>query len=407
MATPNEHVNTLYTGDCLLVMNGLNNSFVDLVYLDPPFNSKRMYSAPIGSKAAGASFKDMWSWQDVDEICLEHMIDDYPQLVRYIVSIEHSHGKPMMAYITYMAQRLIEARRLMKDCGSIYLHCDPTASHYLKVLMDSVFGKLNFQNEIIWTYGLGGSSKRRWSKKHDVILFYTKSNAYKFQKPTVDATSARMRGCQKGMLDVWTDIPSINNMAKERTGYPTQKPEALLERIVKASSMQGDIVLDPFCGCATTCAVAEKMGRGWIGIDIERTAVGILVERLSDASAPLFSNFAHRMDLPRRTDIVVEKVDAKGVKARLYSDQRGACRGCGSVLEMRLLEVDHIVPKSKGGGDYYENYQLLCGHCNRVKGNKPMEYLRAKIAARQSHLDEHVTFGGPPIKNLPFLRRQP
>lgn len=156
-----EHINTLYTGDCLLVMNGLNSSFVDLVYLDPPFNSKRMYSAPIGSRAAGASFKDMWSWQDVDEICLEHMVEDYPQLVRQIESIENIHGKPMMAYNTYMAQRLVEMHRILKSSGSIYLHCDPTASHYLKIIMDGIFGKSNFQNEIIWTYGLGGSSKRR------------------------------------------------------------------------------------------------------------------------------------------------------------------------------------------------------------------------------------------------------
>lgn len=148
---------------------------------------------------------------------------------------------------------------------------------------------------------------------------------------------------------MWTDIPSINNMAKERTGYPTQKPEALLERIVNASSQQGDVVLDPFCGCATTCAVAEKLGRRWVGIDIETSAVGILVERLSDSSTPLFSNFIHRSDLPRRSDIVVEKMDGKGVKARLYREQRGACGGCGCSLAIKLLEVDHIVPKSRGG----------------------------------------------------------
>ncbi len=401
-----KHVNTLYTGDCLLVMNGLNSSSVDLIYLDPPFNSKRMYSAPIGSRAAGASFKDMWSWQDVDEICLEHMVEKYPHLVRQIESTGDVHGKPMMAYVTYMAQRLVEAHRLLKDSGSIYLHCDPAASHYLKIIMDGIFGRQYFQNEIVWTYGLGGSSKRKWSKKHDVILFYSKSGKYYFDKPTTAARSVKMRGQQKGMLDVWTDIPSINNMSKERTGYPTQKPEALLERIIKASSQQGNIVFDPFCGCATTCAVAEKLGRGWVGIDIAKNAVGILVERLSDSSTPLFSNFVHRSDLPRRTDIVVEKVDAKGVKARLYREQKGACGGCGSNFAIQHFEVDHIVPKSKGGGDYYENYQLLCGHCNRIKGNKPMEYLRAKIAARRKHLKTNITFEELEDKDMPLIRKK-
>ena len=133
--------NTLFTNDNLFILNGLNSNLVDLIYLDPPFNSKRTYSAPIGSKAAGASFKDMWTWNDVDEFHLDKLIEKYPALVEFIKSIQVSHGKAMMAYITYMAQRIIELHRVLKDTGSFYLHCDPTASHYLKIMLDIVFGK--------------------------------------------------------------------------------------------------------------------------------------------------------------------------------------------------------------------------------------------------------------------------
>jgi site-specific DNA-methyltransferase (adenine-specific) len=140
-----EFTNTLYTNDNLFILNGLNSNLVDLIYLDPPFNSKRFYSAPIGSKAAGTSFKDMWTWQDVNEAYLEILADKYPQLTKYISSIGGIHSKPMMSYLTYMAQRIIEMHRVLKDTGSLYLHCDPTASHYLKIVLDEIFGKNNFR----------------------------------------------------------------------------------------------------------------------------------------------------------------------------------------------------------------------------------------------------------------------
>ena len=193
-----------------------------------------------------------------------------------------------------MAIRLKHMRRILKDTGSIYLHCDPTASHYLKMIMDIVFGNDNFRNEIIWVYGLGGSSKSRFSKKHDVILFYSKSGNYYFDKPQVPATSQMLQGKMKGMLDTWTDIPSLNNMAKERLGYPTQKPNALLERIIKSSSNEGDIVLDPFCGCGTTVHAAELINRKWIGIDISQFSAGLVRNRI-------INSFEHKQF--SRTDI--------------------------------------------------------------------------------------------------------
>jgi site-specific DNA-methyltransferase (adenine-specific) len=177
--------NTLYTNDNLYILSGMNSESVDLIYLDPPFNSKRMYSAPVGSKAAGASFKDMWTWQDVDEYYLDTLADQFPVLTRYIADIGDVHSEPMMAYLTYMAQRIIEMHRILKETGSLYLHCDPTASHYLKILLDFVFGKNNFRNEIVWCYTGPSGTKRNFPAKHDTILRYSKSDAFIFNRDSI------------------------------------------------------------------------------------------------------------------------------------------------------------------------------------------------------------------------------
>ena len=194
----------------------------------------------------------------------------------------------------------------------------------------------------------------------------------------------------KAVSDVWS-IPIISSSSKERTGYPTQKPLALMRRIIQASSNEGDIVLDPFCGCATTCVAAQQLGRKWIGIDIEKQAAGILVERLSD-DAGLFKNFISTTHIPQRTDIEIEPPSAS-VKERLYKIQKGLCAACGVKFDPRHLELDHIIPKARGGGDYFENYQLLCGSCNRIKGDRPMEYLRLKIKTREELLGNKIIFG--------------
>ena len=411
--------NTLYTGDNLYILHGMNSSSVDLIYLDPPFNSKRMYSGAIGSKAANTSFKDMWSWEDVNEAYLETLGQKYPQLVKFIESVGAIHSKAMMAYVLYMAQRLIEMHRILKDTGSIYLHCDPTASHYLKQLLDGIFGRKNFRNEIIWCYSNSGRTRNRFTSKHDIILLYSKSDNYYWdysipvsekylnshyrQKDSngkrcrirFDAGKERVYYPEEGVTcnDWWSDIPSLNSQARERTGYPTQKPLALLERIIKASSKEGDVVLDPFCGCATTCVAAQHLNRKWIGIDIEKKAVEILFDRLSEVGGFLENDkFIHRLDVPHRTD-VTEELITKNVKERLFKEQNGICNGCFHEFEIWHFEVDHIVPKAKGGGDYYENYQLLCSSCNRIKGARPMEYLRMKIKRRSETLNLEITFG--------------
>ncbi len=415
--------NTLYTGDNLYILNGMNSDSVDLIYLDPPFNSKRTYSAPIGSKAAGASFKDMWTWGDVDEECLNGMAD-YPELAEYIYSIGAINGKAMMSYITYMTQRLIQMHRVLRTTGSLYLHCDTVASHYLKIILDGIFGEDNFRNEIVWHYGKWSNVSKHFQKNHDVILFYSKSDTYTFNPLHVERRNPKPYNIQGGEVnqlliyrpedtpdsiierekakgrkviyidtkgpsehDVWSylrskEIDFIPPRSKERTGYPTQKPLSLLHRIIEASSKQGDVVFDPFCGCATTCVAAQQLQRGWIGIDIESQAADLLMTRLGDDSG-MFKDFIHTDKIPHRTDIKVEK-PSKPIKDRLFAEQKGICNGCAKQFDVVNFEIDHIIPKSKGGGDYYENFQLLCGNCNRVKGDRPMEDLVMRLRAREA-----------------------
>ena len=188
--------------------------------------------------------------------------------------------------------------------------------------------------------------------------------------------------------DSWEDVPPVQGRAKERVGYPTQKPLALLERIIRASSNEGDVVLDPFCGCATACVAAEKLGRQWAGIDLSPVAYRLVQERLArevnvgSEETPRLTgwNVTHRTDIPRRTDIDAPKNYRKN-KHVLFGQQEGQCNGCRMDFPFKIFEVDHFIPRSKGGSDHLENLQLLCPHCNRVKGNRGQEYLMAQLAA--------------------------
>lgn len=285
-------VNRLYYGDNLNVLKKyIKDESVDLVYLDPPFNSDRNYNILFKQKddrVAEAdnpqilAFTDTWTWGNDDAQLLRQLQETAtPRVSDTLTALYKILGQSdMMSYIVMMAPRLVELRRVLKPTGSIYLHCDMSASHYLKVLMDSIFGPENFLNNVVWLYGLGGSSNRYWPRKHDDLLWYSrKPDGQYFEADRIPATSNRLKGQDKKAPDYW-DIPTINNMSKERLGYPTQKPLALLERVVRSSCPEGGVVLDPFCGCGTAVAAAETLDRQWIGIDITFLAVNLIRERM-------------------------------------------------------------------------------------------------------------------------------
>jgi site-specific DNA-methyltransferase (adenine-specific) len=358
-------INALYYGDNLPVLReSIVTESVDLIYLDPPFNSNASYNilfkAPSGegSQAQIEAFEDTWHWNINAEQAFEETIKSgNTDAASLLIAMRLALGdNDMMAYIAMMAVRLIELRRVLKPTGSIYLHCDPTASHYLKTLLDAIFGVAGFTNEIIWRRTTPkGLAFSRYAATHDVLLFYRRSDDFtwnlqympyteeyaerynlideksgrSFQatsllnpspnRPNLTYefhghtkvwrwTKERMLKAEKDGLiyfppgggvprerrfleeqegipvsSVWIDIPAINAVAQERLGYPTQKPLALLERIIAASSNEGDLVLDPFCGCGTATHAAEKLRRKWIGIDITHLAIGLIERRLRDA----------------------------------------------------------------------------------------------------------------------------
>ncbi|QQO39663.1 DNA methyltransferase [Streptomyces phage Werner] len=384
----NDDLNRLYYGDNLDVLRqNIADESVDLVYLDPPFNSNRAYSVLFKEKSGDDSqaqmeaFDDTWTWShETEALYLELMqasstpnkVKDALEAMRRLLG-----DNDVLAYLVMMAARLIELRRVLKPTGSLYLHCDPTASHYLKIVLDAIFGAENFRNEVVWLRtGAKGSQMNRLPSNHDVILSYGKSAAATWNEVGVPydldqldaATSAkysqrdpdgrryqltsllhpeqgkrpnldyevmgvrrtwrwsrdRMEEAiaqgrvvqtapgrvprekryldeQKGrvMGDVWTDISPLNSQASERLGYPTQKPLSLLERIISASSNEGDVVLDPFCGCGTTVDAAQKLGRRWIGIDVTTLAVDLIDARLRHTYGEAIRETYEILGIPR------------------------------------------------------------------------------------------------------------
>ena len=414
---PNWKNRTLFHRDNLDVLRGMNSHSVDLIATDPPFNKNKDFHATPDSIAQGAKFQDRWSWEhDVHSEWVDQLNDDYRKLMQSIESARHAHSDSMGAYLCFMAVRLIEMRRILKPTGCIYLHCDPTASHYLKTIMDAIFGWKNFVSNVVWPrYAPHSLAKSGMDTITDHILLYAKDLAHfrgrlitealperelksklkkqfpfqeeetgrwynhaALEKSANAKTAGEVRLIQgkevtsgigwiwtqktfderleknpyliywtgsgrpryklyrdeyagRPMGNLWTDIPYLSSNDSERIGYPTQKPLALYERIVWASSNPGDVVLDPFCGCATTCVAAEKLERQWVGIDIWKEAHEIVIERITkecnltgpdgDTGGRLFTvgDLNYTTGVPERTD---DGLDAVAYLATVWKKKR-------------------------------------------------------------------------------------
>ncbi len=462
-------MNTLYFGDNLdIIREKIDNESVDLIYLDPPFQSGKDYNIifkPSRYEAKGATaqvetFEDTWKWGDEPELEFEGLIKgtittEKPnqKLIELIKSMRSYLGEcPMMAYLCMMAPRLLEMRRALKNTGSIYLHCDSIASHYLKLLMDSIFGITQFQNEIVWKRTSAHNDPKRYGRNADRILFYSKSDNYKFNRVYIkyneeyingfyrfedkkgiyrlgDLTGAGIRTGDSGKpwkgynptdvgrhwavpnklikniigakrlaklnvqeklnflhkagyiefsknnvpsfkrylegmpgtpaQEIWDDIPPISSQSNERLGYPTQKPEALLERILLASSKKGDLVLDPFCGCGTTIAVAEKLNRKWIGIDITYLAIDVIKKRLE------------KNQIKEGKQFIIE-----GEPTDLYSAQKLASKDPFQFQLWCISKLDATPSQTKSGDKGVDGYINFIGY--ERKGNAGIGVISVK-----------------------------
>jgi len=451
--------NKLFYGDNLNVLrSSIASESVDLVYLDPPFNSNASYnvlfktSSGEQSPAQIEAFDDTWHWNESAERAFDDVLtgerSDTAIMLRAMRSALGEND--MMAYLAMMAVRLIELHRVLKPTGSLYLHCDPTASHYLKILLDAIFGAANFGNEIIWKrQNAKGLAFTRFAKNHDVILRYTKTGSwtwnpqytehnegyvkafYKYKDPDgrtyrlADLTNPnknrpnltyeflgvtrvwrwtreRMQAAyDQGLIvqnkpgqvpalkryldeqegtpvdDIWTDIAPVQAQAQERLGYPTQKPVALVERIVAASSNPGDVVLDPFCGCGTTIHAAQKLGRQWMGIDVTHLAISLIERRMKDA----FPGLAYEVhgvprdpggarDLAARDKHEFQRWIVGSIGGQPYKDgKKGMDRGIDGYLHFRDTDrkPQFAIISVKGGSTNSAHVRDLKGTMEREK----------------------------------------
>ena len=425
---PNFAVSALYALDNLDVMRGMDSETVHLIYADPPFNSKRIYQGMAGTRAAGHRFGDTWSWNDAKEEWLDQFANDWP-VIADLLRVARVHSDGMAGYLAFMAVRVIEMHRVLRPEGSLYLHCDPTASSYLRNLLDVVFGARLFRNEISWKRYRGRRSPKQpkaFPKVVDLILLYAKSDSSHFDLPFSELDEAYVKRTYrhddndgKGpyryggrirdrkyylsnsrgtpVTTWWDDINELNGTASESTGWQTQKPLALLERIIKASSNEGDIVFDPFCGCGTALVAAEQLGRQWVGADDDANAVDVIRARIANLTgavtdAPQMQHGVSVLtDPPERTATATETIykDPTGyIVPKMPSDRMSneairqqlikwqeeqdgliTCPGCAERLKPRHFHCDHINPKSAGGINRIDNRIMLCGACNGDKSN--------------------------------------
>ena len=479
MPQPNFANRTLFHGDNLPFLRGMNSGTVNLIATDPPFNKSRDFHATPDSLAAGAQFQDRWSWHtDIHDDWLIQIQRDEPEVWQVITAAKAVYGDDMAAFLCWLGVRLLEMHRILADDGSIFLHTDDTAQAWVKCLLDAIFGRDNFRNAIVWKRtrrGFKGSQfkAKRYNSNTDTILFYSKSPKSFFDQIRVatpyedgyvekafrlnddqgpyyldlaynrPSASPRPNLCYEyrgffpphasgwkvgrarmeqlhmdgelveteGELyrkirpktgrirnTLWDDINETRG--NEDTGFPTQKPLPLYERIIAASSNPGDIVLDPFCGCATTPIAAERLGRQWVGMDIWDGAHQMVLDRLESEGlavpnrrgrrrqGPLmtFGDIHYETKPPERTDggepatLTLRAPTGRAQRlppprthhGRLLTDTGPFCQGCGAdyTFDPRVLEVDHINPRSQGGADAYDNLTLLCPPCNKEKRDR-------------------------------------
>ncbi len=477
-ARPNRFINqispdikTLYYGDNLEVLRAsIADESVDLIYLDPPFNSQAAYNvlfkSPKGedSQAQITAFEDTWQWGEESVRALEQLKFKRGELAELLDLLVRTLGQnSLSAYLVMMAIRLVELHRVLKLTGSLYLHCDPTASHYLKMILDLIFEPQNYINEIIWKRTTAHNDASRWGKVHDVILFYAKSDQYTWNPqftPYTDEYLARFRNqdtdgrkwtddnltakglsgggytyAYKGITSLWRvpletmakldtegrlhftnkggirlkryldempgipaqdmilDISPINSQATERLGYPTQKPLALLERIIQASSNPGDLVLDPFCGCGTAVHAAEKLGRNWIGIDITHLAISLIEKRLKDAFPGIEftvqgtpQDLAAAQDLARRDKYQFQWWACSLVNAQPY---KGKKKGADGGIDGQIFFTDFVNGKP-------EIKKIIVS----VKGGETvtltmLKDLIATVASNKAELGLFITLANP------------
>lgn len=422
---------TLYFGDNLEILRKkIPAESFDLIYLDPPFNSNRSYNVLFkeglkDSQAQIQAFEDSWHWTREAQNTFKHLVTKTNEKVSdLMLALEKMVGpNDVLAYLTMMTVRLIELHRVLKKSGSIYLHCDPTASHYLKIALDAIFGKRNFRNELVWLYKGRELSHKNYSRKHDTIFFYTKSDEYKFywdkvMEPLEESSKkalARYKD-KKGYFIVrykkgggFAPIEKEGEdtyrqyvpegvpprdwfyadyaRKSEQLGYPTQKPEALLERIIKASSREGDWILDPFCGCGTTVAVAERLNRKWVGIDITMLAINLIKKRLREQFEDknikinidgLPKDLAGARALAKRDRFEFEYwalslINAMPANSKTKDKMKGADKGIDGILAPIIgvqngnTEYGKIIVQVKSGTVHRDHIATLKGDIEREK----------------------------------------
>lgn len=413
---------TLYFGDNLEILRKkIPDESFDLIYLDPPFNSNRSYNVLFkeglqDSPAQIKAFEDSWHWTRESKSTLDYLVTKTNEKIsNLMLALEKMIGhNDMMAYLTMMTVRLIELQRVLKKTGSLYLHCDPTASHYLKIVLDVIFGKQNFRNEIVWTYRRWPSKSKLFQTMHDIIFFYVKdiNKEYIFNtiyQPLADITLKIHKGKRQQATfidgkrlsrdqeeesmgtpipDYWY-IPAVAGNAKERLGYPTQKPEALLERIIEASSNEGDWILDPFCGCGTTISVAEKFKRSWVGVDITALAINLIKHRLEkqfDLGYKQINVDGLPTDLGGAKELfkkdpfefeywVLDLVNAMPAQSKSKDNMHGADKGIDGIVTFHKnlahdkWEYGKAIVQVKGGGVQRNQIATLKGDIEREKAD--------------------------------------